>query len=311
MASWNASELPERDRFPYWKEVLCEAYIALNPAREGELPFHGEVRAHLLDSINVTTISSSRQKVHRGRLEISRMPQEVYFLNLQVKGQCRMMQGGREALLEPGDFSLVDSTEPYLNDYCSDDWTQYSFRIPRALLKPLLRQADKQTAIRITNANPIASIAVDYLKSIAQNVEHVEAAATPIANHIVELVAMAAGVSAGEEDRARGALRAQLSRSLVQFISANAADPELTPAKAAHHFRISVRYVHLLLEESGETFSRLLLRHRLERCADALRAEASGPISEIAFRWGFNDLSHFSRTFRGHFGMAPREYRGR
>ncbi|MGR6467679.1 AraC-like ligand-binding domain-containing protein [Rhizobium sp. PAMB 3182] len=311
MASWNASELPERDRFPYWKEVLCEAYIALNPTLEGERPFRGEVRAHLLDSINVTTISSSRQKIHRRRLEISRMPREVYFLNFQVKGQCRMLQGGREALLEPGDFSLVDSTQPYLNDYCSDDWTQYSFRIPRALLKPLLRQPDKQTAIRITNANPIASVAGDYLKSIARNVEQIETAATPIANHIVELVAMAAGVSVGAEDRARGALRAQLSRSLVRFIGANAADPELTPAKAAQHFKISVRYVHLLLEESGETFSRLLLRRRLERCAEDLRAEAVGSIGEIAFRWGFNDLSHFSRTFRGHFGVAPRDYRSR
>lgn len=104
MAVWNANEMPERDRFPYWREVLCEAYIALNPILEGEQRFKGEVRANLLDCINVTTISSSRQKIHRRRLDISRMPHEVYFLNLQVKGQCRMMQGSREALLEPGDF---------------------------------------------------------------------------------------------------------------------------------------------------------------------------------------------------------------
>ncbi|MUZ62177.1 helix-turn-helix domain-containing protein [Agrobacterium vitis] len=310
MAVWNANEMPERDRFPYWREVLCEAYIALNPILEGEQRFKGEVRANLLDCINVTTISSSRQKIHRRRLDISRMPHEVYFLNLQVKGQCRMMQGSREALLEPGDFSLVDSTEPYLNDYCSDDWTQYSFRIPRAMLKPLLKQADKQTAIRFTNAHPIASVAIDYLKSVAQNAEHIGTASTPIANHIVDLVAMAAGVSTTEEDRARGTLRSQLSRSVIQFIGAHAADPTLTPAKAAQHFKISVRYVHRLLEESGETFSRLLLKRRLERCADDLRAEAAISISEIAFRWGFNDLSHFSKTFRHHFGVAPRDYRG-
>ena len=32
-------------------------------------------------------------------------------------------------------------------------------------------------------------------------------------------------------------------------------------------------------------------------------------ISEIAFAWGFNDLSHFGRVFREHFGMSPREFR--
>jgi len=32
-------------------------------------------------------------------------------------------------------------------------------------------------------------------------------------------------------------------------------------------------------------------------------------VSEIAFAWGFNDLSHFGRVFREHFGMSPRDFR--
>jgi AraC family transcriptional activator of tynA and feaB len=32
-------------------------------------------------------------------------------------------------------------------------------------------------------------------------------------------------------------------------------------------------------------------------------------ISEIAYAWGFNDLSHFNRAFRARFGMTPREWR--
>jgi AraC-like DNA-binding protein len=34
-------------------------------------------------------------------------------------------------------------------------------------------------------------------------------------------------------------------------------------------------------------------------------------ISDIAFQWGFNNVSHFSRTFRAQFGIAPREWRER
>lgn len=49
---------------------------------------------------------------------------------------------------------------------------------------------------------------------------------------------------------------------------------------------------------------------RLERgraaLADLGRSEAIG---DIAHRLGFSDASHFSRTFRAHYGMTPRAYR--
>ena len=32
-------------------------------------------------------------------------------------------------------------------------------------------------------------------------------------------------------------------------------------------------------------------------------------ISDVAFRWGFNDAGHFSRAFKDQFGVTPREYR--
>jgi AraC-like DNA-binding protein len=161
----------------------------------------------------------------------------------------------------------------------------------------------------IKGSDPIASVAVDYLVSVAGKAELLGAAAAPISNHIVELVSLAVGISASEEDQARGTLRQQLAKSVIQYIAAHAADPELTPTKTARHFRISVRYVHRLLEESGETFSKLLLRRRLERCAEDLRTGDPSSIGQIAFRWGFNDLSHFSRSFRNQFGVTPREYK--
>jgi len=52
---------------------------------------------------------------------------------------------------------------------------------------------------------------------------------------------------------------------------------------------------------------------RFERCrtelADPLHAREH--ITEIALRWGFNDMPHFSRAFRRRFGTAPRDYRAR
>ncbi len=49
-------------------------------------------------------------------------------------------------------------------------------------------------------------------------------------------------------------------------------------------------------------------RMRLERAA-ALIAGKTGTLSEIAYRVGFSDQAHFSRSFKRHLGMTPSEYR--
>lgn len=54
--------------------------------------------------------------------------------------------------------------------------------------------------------------------------------------------------------------------------------------------------------EHGVTFSRYVLRRRIER-AKALLAAAPRPVSEVAFAVGFNDLSYFARVFRRFAGL--------
>jgi acetamidase/formamidase/AraC-like DNA-binding protein len=88
-------------------------------------------------------------------------------------------------------------------------------------------------------------------------------------------------------------------------------DPDLTPAKIAAAEGISERYLQKLFEGTGSSFTHYLRERRLQRAwADLSNpAEAHHSISEIAFRAGFNDSAHFSRTFRQRFGISPREFR--
>ncbi len=75
----------------------------------------------------------------------------------------------------------------------------------------------------------------------------------------------------------------------------------------AARFGISVRTLNLRFETLGQSFGRWLLENRLDACGKALRdlRQQSSSISEIAYRWGFNDLSHFNKAFRASFGMNP------
>jgi AraC-like DNA-binding protein len=74
---------------------------------------------------------------------------------------------------------------------------------------------------------------------------------------------------------------------------------------------ITPRYLHMLFEAEGTTFSRFVLGERLA-AADRMLSDAGQDhltIAAIAYAAGFGDLSYFNRTFRRDYGMTPREAR--
>ncbi len=98
---------------------------------------------------------------------------------------------------------------------------------------------------------------------------------------------------------------------LKSVIDTRISDPSLRPADAAAAAGISVRYANALLAEENSSVQRYILRRRLEHCRRAIEdpLQSHRMIGEIAFSWGFSDLSHFSRRFRAEFGMTPGELR--
>jgi acetamidase/formamidase/AraC-like DNA-binding protein len=104
---------------------------------------------------------------------------------------------------------------------------------------------------------------------------------------------------------------ALLRRRILRAIERSLDDPLLNLERFAASEGVSVRAVQKLLESEGRSFSQHLRHRRLERTAEALSdpAQAAVPIAEIAFRCGFADPTHFSRSFRQQYGVAPQAYR--
>ena len=47
------------------------------------------------------------------------------------------------------------------------------------------------------------------------------------------------------------------------------------------------------------------LAQRLRGCQQDLARRDGRSIGEVAYGWGFNSLSHFSRVFKQHYGLRP------
>ena len=74
---------------------------------------------------------------------------------------------------------------------------------------------------------------------------------------------------------------------------------------------VSVRDAHKLMQMTGRSFRKELVRIRLEAARQAFAANhrPRQTIADIAISVGFNDISQFNRHFRAAFGMTPRAAR--
>ena len=102
-------------------------------------------------------------------------------------------------------------------------------------------------------------------------------------------------------------LRLRRLERLSAYVDAMILDPALSARNAARGIGVSVRSLHTVLAASGDTFTTLVQRRRLEACYRLLRrSDESRSVADIAFACGFNSLSSFYRAFRRHLGGRPR-----
>jgi AraC-like DNA-binding protein len=97
-------------------------------------------------------------------------------------------------------------------------------------------------------------------------------------------------------------------RRALAFMREHLADP-ITLLDVAREAGLSrFHFCRLFHHETGAPFRAYLHDLRISR-AKALLADPYLTITEVAQAVGFNDLSHFDRTFRRVVGQSPTEYR--
>lgn len=110
---------------------------------------------------------------------------------------------------------------------------------------------------------------------------------------------------------ARPQLSKMLHARLLTTLRTRLHDADLTAETVAQENRISVRYLHKIFHDDGESFGRVLLHERLNR-ARTIIAGLKGTnrinLAEIAYACGFSSQAHFSATFKARYGEAPSSF---
>ena len=302
---------PGSRRLALWQDIVCDVYVQLDCKSDLGSAFGGSVTRAPLAKAICSEVSSQRQHVFRTPSRIARAHEEFILIALGKHGVGGVVQDGRETLIHPGEFAIYDTTRPYELHFDAA-FTQTILQVPREMLQRRIAGTEALTAIAFGSDRPVQKLAHDFVRQHCQSADQIEPQhAARLSEQAVDLVAMALSDRLSGQALASSTHRSALLYRLKAHIRAHLADPDLSLAATAAALGISPRYVNDLLSDERTSFQRHVLNERLEHCGRDLASPmlSHRQVGEIAYAWGFNDLSHFGRVFREHYGMSPRDWR--
>jgi len=305
--------LSDRQRFGMWRDIHNAQIASFDYGICDDRPFHARLDALSLGPVTIGTMAGTVNSAERSTTNIREDGGEGYCL--LINSGTRSMAGtqlGRAFAVERGAAVLVSNSDAVKLVSAGETlWT--SVLLPNhALEKPFSNVGDR-LALEIDAGNEALALLTGYHKLLASMGSLSSPALVRHAGEtVLDLVALATGLKgdAAELAGAKGLRAARLS-AILQKIETQYRDPALSARRLASQLGLSARYVNELLHETGHSFTERVLELRLQ---EALRLLASpqcraARISDIAYRAGFSDISHFNRSFRQRFGCTPKAAR--
>jgi AraC family transcriptional activator of tynA and feaB len=309
----STNDIHPRDRFDYWREVLCRRIVRHDCTPEVRQDFRAELQAGTLADIDLVCYASTPMQNDVTMRHVARAGGDELLIRLQIAGAFVVEQDGREAVLEAGDITLLDPRRPMSGKYLKGA-KQLVIKVPRDELEARVGHTRQMTALSIKPHKPehiLTSAFLTMLPTYADTLSF--AAADIVRNQVLDLVAVSlASAVDGKRPRVSSA-RALALMNVRAAIEARLTDPALDAETVAAAAGISVRYGNAVLAEDGTSIMRLVQARRLERCRRALEdpSQTGRTVSEIAYGWGFSDMTHFGRRFKAAYGLLPSAYRRR
>ncbi|MER6079301.1 helix-turn-helix domain-containing protein [Streptomyces sp. NPDC001833] len=304
----DAEQWPTADRSSRWQELLCGLYAPLRFTSLGSA-VRGRITVGELDRLRITS-SSMWASALRSRPAGGRAAEPMTVV-VTLAGSTTLRQGGREALLMPGDLALIEPRRACTALF-AEGTRSATVALPTALLGLPPDRVSAVSATRIAGSDPVAAATVGALEPLTDGLGALtRRQEEQVADALVRLIRAAlSGLveQFPEPDRVTG-----LRHSALDYVELHLGDANLGPATVAAAHHVSLRQLQRAFEEAGQTLTAVIRSRRMSAARVALAdpARAGETVTEIAVRYGMTDLAGFSRRFRAEFGVAPREFRRR
>jgi AraC-like DNA-binding protein len=294
-----------------WGAMVSSTLLALDMQTDHPESFTARMRNRVQDGIHLAEIEASGHAARRGAERVGADGGSLVLCHV-LSGEGYIIQDGRQAQLGPGDFGLYQTGRP-VEIVVPTGFNILFLKFPQSLVTLSSLQIADLVAERLDSRSGLAPAMAGLLGGLNSVVDNL----TPdlqmrTLHNAVDLTSTMIrhelALTARPEPAGQKRVRFE---SIAAYVDAHLHDPDLSPSRIAAANFISVRYLHAIFSESGETVGSWMRTRRLDRCARDLRDPrlADVPVSGLSNRSGFKNQSYFSQLFKEATGRTPAEYR--
>src|SRR5665647_220017 len=155
------SDVHPRDRVACWHELANKAIVQHACRVSSPNSFDATIDHAQLGELGMMSIETrGLESVERSARNIAHGADDVFLLCVQIEGSATICQDGREAVIHPGDFALLDAQRPFVCRY--QHRRQITIKIPHRSLKARLGSSSNLTARAVRHADGIGGLASEY-----------------------------------------------------------------------------------------------------------------------------------------------------
>jgi AraC-like DNA-binding protein len=305
---FSTDDFPEHKRIDAYREIYSRTIVRHDVEPLGDQPFRFEADLRSWPGLG---LALSHFSPCRRWHTAEHVDSDDLLMGVSLRGGCILHQRGREAVIDQGDAVLTSAAHP-IDVIIGAPSRHIAMRLPRASLEARIADLDARMTQRIPGNADVLPLLINYVDAFRLTEPTNAAFCDLVVSHVYDLVALLFGAKGDSRHLAQqGGARAARLAAILREIERRSGDPNLSAVTIALLLGITPRYVHLLLEESGKSFTQHVLERRLKR-AEALLCDPRWRhrrIADIAAEAGFTDLSYFNRAFRRRYGATPSDIR--
>tara|TARA_R110002050_G_scaffold71891_3_gene154678 strand:+ start:62254 stop:63273 length:1020 start_codon:yes stop_codon:yes gene_type:complete len=299
------------DRLEWLKEVIGKEYTNVDISPLKDIQLFNEMSIYpWRHGMRLSPIKSNAIQLKRLRNEPTEVAQDCYFAVVLTSGNYTLEQGGREVSLQAGDMTLYDATEPH-RIVMPQTSSKILISIPRTMLNQRIYNAGKLTAKIIPAHSGIGAVTSSFIQTTVNQLNTLgKAQFLEMSAPILDMLALSLSQLSTEPAHLSDYQSLTLMR-VKQFINEQCEECDLNPELISIGVGLSIRYINNLFNSENTSMMRFLTQQRLavaqRRLSNHLLNHKT--ITELAMQSGFNNMAHFSRIFKQHYGVSPRQFR--